>query len=205
VGGKDGDSLSEESEEAKGLRQWYRAKTSPESNSGSFAPFPSGPFVTGSGEGSNMALYLNTERHLHQLLDANGDLTHTNRLAYRETLSRILTNMPPAAHKAIHDTVKRISAFNNLKNLRDYSEQNRGRTRPVLGGYWDSSQGLMVVDGGKRKDGDSAQTIQKVRDIVYAHELTHAIDSAHRPRISDSLEWKAAWEEEINNDSSRLC
>lgn len=174
------------------------------SSGGFHAPDDGGANIGGASHTSYPAL-TNAEAHLLNLLNANSHLSVQNRRDYAQTFSKVLARMPPSAHAALLGTVKEIKAFNTIQELRLYEETRTGEDNSTTWGIWNFKLGHLILDGGSEGIFDEKhENRHRIREGLYAHEMTHAIDWGHQPRISQSLEWQQAYQEEIKKESKPL-
>lgn len=143
-------------------------------------------------------------------------LSPEKKQAYLKTAESVLLFMSEESLRRMRQNMQRVEFYDTVSSLtegvRGTAVVSQGRH---VGGAWARTpgfpDGVLHLDGGSDTNEDYAGT---TRDI-YAHEFAHAIDFtpsddlqsqaqdhgqtfAKSTAISDSPEWKAAWQQEID-------
>ena len=150
----------------------------------------------------------------------NDQITKEQAAKYNAAYNDVFDRMTPEALERVHKNTKGAEFFGNFWNLMKsiYGETTGKKLIDdgvMVGGAWSHpeghGEGSLTLDGG----GDTGQETDQITAELYAHEFGHALDADpgsttssvafggldyKSSKLSDTDEWKTAWEKEINAD-----
>lgn len=123
-----------------------------------------------------------------------------NLQSYRSETKALFASLPSQAQTRIKANVSSIRHFSSVEEVTQVvaSRSKALSDRLVTTGHkangaYSPTTGELILDGPGKQTGGQSLSVKE----VHAHEIAHALDGRKGDRISETPEWRSAWEKEL--------